>query len=235
MDDSVLWVVALGIGALGFLLLAVAGTVAMVLNIRAPRNKDVVSTKKPKPHTKDEASTDKSRPQVEEAASSKVSQPRAEDVAASGESRLRAGLPRAERKTAGGFWAWIKAWVFALVHAGTVSVVFGGITFFEDLANASDEIERTGTVTFPKQLLPGTLSGPVSRGHLTRPANALLGQGHPRGADQRDETDKDHAEPGDLNRPTGSPPDATGWEVVDPVDEAIADQDRVVKDPHPNT
>ena len=235
MDDSVLWIAALGIAALGFLLLAVAGMVAMYLNTRAPSAEDTVSTKKPKSRTRDVAPADKSRPHVEKAAPSKASQPRAEDAASTDESRLRAGLPRAGRKTAGGFWAWIKAWIFALVHAGTVSVVFGGITFFEDLANASDEIERTGTVTFPKQLLPGTLSGPVSRDRLARPANALLGQGHPRGAGQRDEADEDSAEPGNLNRPTGSPPDATGWEVVDPADEASADQDRVVKDPHPNT
>lgn len=226
MDDSVLWIAALGIAALGFLLLAVAGMVAMYLNTRAPSAKDAVSTKKPKSCTKDVAPTDESRPHVEEAASSKVSEPRAEDAASTDESRLRAGLPRAKRKTAGGFWAWIKAWVFALVHAGTVSVVFGGITFFEDLANASDEIERTGRVTFPKQLLPGTLSGPVSRDRLARPASALLGQGHSRGADERDETDEDNAGPGNLNRPTGSPPDVTGWEIVEPADEASANQNR---------
>jgi hypothetical protein len=232
MDDSVLWIAALGIAALGFLLLAVAGMVAMYLNTRAPSAKDAVSTKKPKSRTKDVGSTDKSRPHVEEAAPSKLSQPRAEDAASNDESRLRAGSPRAERKTVGGFWAWIKAWIFALVHAGTVSVVFGGITFFEDLANASDEIERTGTVTFPKQLLPGTLSGPVSRERLVRPASALLGRGRPRGADQLDEGDEDPVEPRDLNRPTGSPPDVAGWEIVDPADETGAGQSRVVEDPH---
>jgi hypothetical protein len=235
MDDSVLWIAALGIAALGFLLLAVAGTVAMYLNTRAPRTRDAVSTKKSKSRTKDVGSTDKSRPHVEEAASRKASQSRAEDAASTDESRLRAGLPRAERKTTGGFWAWIKAWMFALVHAGTVSVVFGGITFFEDLANAGDEIERTGTVTFPKRLLPGMLSSPVARERLVRPASALLGRGHPHGADQRDEGDEDPVEPGDLNGPTGSPPEVTGWEIVDLADEAGAGQNRVVEDPHPIT
>lgn len=59
----------------------------------------------------------------------------------------------------GTFWVWIKAGIFAILHAGVVSVVLGGLTFFEDLVRAGREIRRTGTVSFPPQLLPGGLDG----------------------------------------------------------------------------
>ena len=56
-------------------------------------------------------------------------------------------------------WLWVKAWIFAVLHATTVSLVVGGMTFFEDLAKASTEIQQEGRVSFPKQLLPGTIAG----------------------------------------------------------------------------
>jgi hypothetical protein len=178
MNDSELWAVALGIGMLGLLLLTIAGAVAMYLNIRAQRARGA-------------ASAGKSRSNAGDAASAAKSQSRTGDVASTDRSQPRAG---------GGFWAWVKAWIFALVHAGTVSVVFGGITFFEDLAKAGQEIQRTGTVTFPKQLLPGTLAESTSRKRLSRPADDLE----------------------DRDQPSGTPPDPAGWEVVDLLDEVEA-------------
>ncbi len=177
MDDSVLWAVALGTGALGLLLLTIAGVVAMYLNTRARETRDAASADEPQSHTGDVAST--------------------------GESQLRAASPSAKRTTAGGFWAWVKAWVFASIHAGTVSLVLGGITFFEDIARASDEIQRTGTVTFPKQLLPGTLAGSASRKRLSRPSDDLE----------------------NPDQPGAPPPGTAGWEVVGLLDEADAEDD----------
>jgi hypothetical protein len=58
----------------------------------------------------------------------------------------------------GGGWLWLKAGVFACIHAGAVSFVLGGLTFFEDIARANEEIRTTGTVTFPKRLLPKALT-----------------------------------------------------------------------------
>jgi hypothetical protein len=187
MNDSELWAVALGIGMLGLLLLTIAGAVAMYLNIRAQRARGA-------------ASAGKSRSNAGDAASAAKSQSRTGDVASTDRSQPRAGSPGAQRATSGGFWAWVKAWIFALVHAGTVSVVFGGITFFEDLAKAGQEIQRTGTVTFPKQLLPGTLAESTSRKRLSRPADDLE----------------------DRDQPSGTPPDPAGWEVVDLQDEVEA-------------
>ncbi len=171
MDDSELLAVALGTGMFGLLLLTIAGVVVMYLNTRARSAGDVTSTDEPQPRARDAASTDKSQPRDDSSS--------------------------AKRAPAGGFWAWVKAWVFALVHAGTVSLVLGGVTFFEDLAKANDEIQRTGTVTFPKQLLPGTLAGSVSRKRLSWPSD--------------DFEDRDH--------PGAPPPDTAGWEVVDLLDE----------------
>lgn len=212
MDDSALWAVALGIGALGFLFLTIAGAVAMVLETRKRRARGVTSAEKSPSRAEDKAPDSKSRPHAGGKASRR-------------ESQLRTDLPRAKRTSAGGFWAWVKAWVFAVVHAGTVSLVLGGITLFEDLAKASDEIQRTGTVSFPKQLLPGRLSehGPQER--LSRPSGGLLSDGHGRGDDQQREAHEDDAEAGDLDQPNGTSPDAAGWEVVDLVNEAGAERD----------
>jgi hypothetical protein len=194
MDDSVLWAVALGTGALGLLLLTVAGAAAMYLNTRTRARR-----------ARDTASVGRSQARAGDLAAADESQARAGDVAPTDESQLRADRSAARRTTAGGFWAWVKAWVFALVHAGTVSLVLGGITFWEDIAKASDEIQRTGTVTFPKQLLPGTLPGPLggsaSRKRLSQPSG----------------------DSEDADQPDAPPHAAAGWEVVDLPKEADAD------------
>ena len=195
MDESVLWAVALGTGVLGLLLLTVAGAVAMYLNTRTRARR-----------ARNTASVDRSQARAEDLAAADESQARAGDVASTDKSQLRVDRSAAGRTTAGGFWAWIKAWVFALVHAGTVSLVLGGITFFEDIAKASDEIQRTGTVTFPKQLLPGTLPGPLGgsasrKKRLSRPSDDLE----------------------DPDQPDASPHAAVGWEVVNLPDDADAD------------
>jgi len=187
MDDSVLWAVALGTAALGLLLLTVAGVVAMYLNTRARGAGDVTSADKSQPRAKDVASTDKS-------------QSRAKDVASTDKSQSHVDSSSAKHAIGGGFLIWLKAWIFALVHAGTVSLVLGGVTFFEDIAKASDEIQRTGTVTFPKQLLPGTLTGSISRKRLSQPSG----------------------DSGDLDQPRVPPSNTAGWEVVDLLDETDA-------------
>ncbi|HDQ73803.1 MAG TPA: hypothetical protein ENN19_17155 [Chloroflexi bacterium] len=154
MDDSLLWVTALAGGALGLLLLSLAGLAAVYLNkpstYQAPK-KRATSKEKPAGHI---APTEQPSPPVDPST-----------VQPQSPSRISP-------------WAWIKAWIFAIVHAGTVSVVLGGITFFQDLAKASEEIQNTGTVSFPKQLLPGTLSMPSSR-QLSEPsANLETGDRH---------------------------------------------------------
>ena len=162
MNESELWAIALGTGMLGLLLLTMAGAIAMVLSIRARRARDA-------------AFAGKSQTNTEVADAGGKPQSRADDVSPTGESQSRAQLPEPKRAVGGGFWPWVKAWIFALVHAGTVSAVLGGITFFEDLAKAGEEIQRSGTVTFPKQLLPGTLAGAVrpaaTRKRLSQPSD----------------------------------------------------------------
>lgn len=203
MDESVLWAVALGLGGVGFLILAVAGWATMVFNGGARGPRDEAHTGGPQPHA--------------DAASSKASGSQAADVSAPSKAQGRASSPGAEHRPAGGgFWVWLKAWVFALVHASTVSVVLGGMTFFEDLANASDEIRHTGTVTFPKQLLPGTLIGSASRKRPSEPSGGLLKDGHGSGDDRRNEGREDYAETGGVDPPGGSSSTSAGWEVVEP-------------------
>ena len=233
MDDSVLWVVALGVGALGFLLIAIAGLVAMYLNTRTPGVGDAAAPQSRKPRTKNTSPAERPQPHAEEATPAGAPQPQAEDVAAAERPRSHPDSSQTMRKTPGGFWAWVKAWIFAVAHAGTVSLVLGGVTLFEDLANASDEIQRTGTVTFPKQLLPRALTGPTSRKYLSQPSGGLLGQGQRRGADQPDEEDKEASGTGDSDQPTGSSPGASGWEVVDLASEAGAAPGRETEDPAP--
>ena len=174
MGDSVLWFVALGAGAIGLVLLAVAVAAAIYVNIKTHGA---------------EGGTSADEPQSE-----------SETADSTNESEGHASSSDSEQASIGGFWAWVKAWIFAVVHAGTVSLVVGGITFFEDLSKAGEEIERTGTVTFPKQLLPGPLSGSVSRKRLARPSNDV---GNP---EQSDTPSKDTA----------------GWEVVDLLEETDA-------------
>jgi hypothetical protein len=206
MDDSVLWVVAFGVGALGFLLLAAAGLVAMYLNT-GPRD------------GRDETPIEHPQAQAEEVPPADESQSPPENVATADESQPQLESPLGTPRASGGFWAWVKAWIFALVHAGTVSVVLGGITFFEDLANASEEIQHTGTVSFPKQLLPGTLSGSMARQRLSQTSGGLLRDGHWRGGDQADEPDKDPAGAKDNNQPNEAPSKAAAWEVIDVANE----------------
>ncbi len=147
MDDSLLWVIALASGAFGLLLLSLAGLAA-------------VYWKKPTPN--------KGSKQQESAGKKRA---RAGQIAAAEKASSPADPSTVQRPSspAAGPWAWIKAWIFAIVHAGTVSVVLGGITFFQDLAKASEEIQNTGDVSFPKQLLPGTMSMP-SRRQLSKPS-----------------------------------------------------------------
>ena len=179
MDDSVLWAVAIGAGVLGLLLLVVAGAVAVYWNA-VKRRPGRGASARPPSHAGDIAAAGKRSP-----ASSSTAQ--------------------AVTATIKGPWLWIKAGLFALFHAGTVSVVLGGITFFEDLAKASEEIQSTGAVTFPKQLLPGPLSGPTARRRLSRPS-----------ADSKTEGDAAAGEPG---QPGTASADGAGWEVVDLVNE----------------
>jgi hypothetical protein len=190
MDDSVLWAVAFGVGTLGLLFLAVAVVVAIYLNIRARR-------------AGPPASVERSRTQAGRVASTDRPQPQGEDAACTGEPEVRAGASDVEHPLGGGFWAWVKAWIFAIAHAGTVSVVLGGVTFFEDMARAGEEIRRTGTVTFPKQLLPGSLPGSSSRKRLTEPS---------------DDLEK-------LDQPDASSKKTAGWAVVDLLEEASSDDE----------
>jgi len=179
MDNSVLWAVAIGTGVLGLLLLVVAGAVAVYWNavMRRPRRR-----------------------------ASDRSPSHAGDIAAAGKrSPASSSTAQTVTMTIKGPWLWIKAALFALFHAGTVSVVLGGITFFEDLAKSSEEIQSTGAVTFPKQLLPGPLSGPTARRRLSRPS-----------ADSKVE---DNAAAGEPGQPGTASADGAGWEVVDLVNE----------------
>jgi len=175
VDESVIWTIALWSGALGILLLTVAGVAALYVSISAHG-------------ARDEASTDQSQSSAKDGAST-------EETASPDSSSSK------ERAAGGGFWAWVKAWVFAVVHAGTVSLVLGGITFFEDISKASEEIQQTGTVTFPKQLLPETLTGSASRKLLSRPS----GNSAPSDDDRSAATDEAPGTPA---------PDSAEWQVV---------------------
>lgn len=183
MDESVLWVVALGTGSLGLLLLTVAGAVAVYWNTMARGPNKATSSDK--------------------------SQSRARDLAAAGKKRSPAASAEARPQDRGAFWLWTRAWLFAFFHASIVSVVMGGITFFEDLVKAGEEIQTSGTVTFPKQLLPGTISGSASRKHL------LQSSGNPSGGEGNPGVGE-HGQPGAVS--SGK----TGWEVVDHTNEVDA-------------
>ena len=170
MDESVLWAIAIGTGVIGLLLLAVAGAAAIYWNVVARRPRGTAFDR---------------------------SQSRAGNLAAAGERSPVGshGSYTAPTVSTPSPFLWIKAWVFALFHAGTVSMVLGGITFFEDLAKASTEIQSTGTVTFPKQLLPGPLSNPTNRKRLSESSGDPSKGGEP------------------------GPDDTSGWEIVDRVNE----------------
>jgi hypothetical protein len=180
MDDSVLWAVALGVGMFGLMLLAIAGAIAVYWNtvVRRPE-KDTVP--------------DKTESRAGKIAAAEKKQPPAHPAV---EQPIPVSSP----------WLWVKAWLFAVLHAATVSLVVGGITLFEDLATASTEIQREGTVSFPKQLLPGTISGSgASRKRFLRPLGEPSETGDAPGIVK-------------LDQPIS---EEDGWEVVDnPVSEA---------------
>ncbi len=163
MNDTLLWMAAVGSGLLGLLLLLIAGAVALYWKVATP------------------AASRRSHPRADTASTREAQQPVVAAVAG------------------GSLWLWFKAWIFAMIHAGTVSLVLGGITFFEDIARASEEIHRSGTVTFPRQLLPGALSEASSNRHLPRPEGKKSSTG--KGVARR------------LNHPAASSSPVT-WEVV---------------------
>jgi hypothetical protein len=179
MDESMLWIVAFGTGALGLLLLVVAGAVAIVLKTVARSPRRVPPVEEPRSRA-----TGKQPPPISETEAPPV--------------------------VSAGPWLWIKAWIFAVFHASIVSLVLGGITFFEDLAKASEEIQSTGRVTFPKQLLPGPLSGSVSQKRLTQsPGDAA-------------QTESDEVKK--LDGPDAAEPRVPGWEVVNLVSDVGAER-----------
>lgn len=136
--------------------------------------------------------------------------PYAGDLATAGKDRSPASSSKAQPAPTNTALLWVKAWLFALFHAGTVSLVMGGVTFFQDLAKSSEEIQTTGTVTFPKQLLPGTLSDSTARKQLSRPA------GNPSKATKA-------AKAGKAGQPKTTSGNTSDWEVVDLVNEVVSD------------
>jgi hypothetical protein len=122
-------------------------------------------------------------------------------------------------RTPGGLLlAWLKAWVFAFIHAGAVSFVLGGVTFFEDLVRANEEIQSTGTVNFPKRLLPGTFSGPEpARSLAHRSDEDALGDDRYGPYRARDQAFMGR------DQPTISTAETAEWKVVDILDEAGPD------------
>jgi hypothetical protein len=202
MDDSLLWEVALWTGVFGLLILSVAGLVAVAVYLRTgPRR------------ASGSASADKSQARARSATSAGKPQARAESAVSADKARARASTSDAQPKTIGSPWAWIKAWIFAIVHASTVSMVLGGITFFEDLARAGEEIQHTGAVTFPTQLLPGGLSLSTPQKPLSRPSGDLLRSGDRPDAYERHGATGAEAE--DPDQSGAPPPDGEEWEVVD--------------------
>jgi hypothetical protein len=133
MDEVALWTVALATAALGLLLLAVAGVTAAILKSRRQDDLD-----------HEDATDSKLQPQEQTDIGS--------DHVADGASPVPKG---------GGVWVWFQACVFATLHALVVSLVLGIVTFYEDIVQAHDDIQRTGRVSFPKNLLPGSVSPPA--------------------------------------------------------------------------
>lgn len=176
MDESTLWAVAIGIGLLGLVLLAVGTLAAVYWSAATNGAREGSSAGKPRPQEKGAARAGKPKPQAGEMA--------------------RAPSPGVGQPIGGGFLAWVKAWIFAFIHASTVSLVLGGITFFDDMARANEEIQRTGTVSFPKQLLPGTVTGSAVRKRLSQPSDSAS----------------------EKPQPADESSDAAGWEVVDEAD-----------------
>jgi hypothetical protein len=195
MNDMILWIVALGIGGLGLLLLGVAGVAAAAIS-----------------------SAQRGRRATEAAPPAR----RAAVSPASGAGRPAGAIgqdaPDAAPDATGTLWAWVKACVFALIHAGVVSFVLGGLTFFEDLVRANGEIRRSGNVSFPRQLLPPSLGG-----------------NQPSGADETIEaTYSPRYRPAGALRERDLPPiSAAEWKVVDILDEAGPAGEALVGDYRP--
>jgi hypothetical protein len=185
MSDTVLWVLAVGVGVIGFLLLFIAAGVAFFLR---SENRDLNARGSAPAAGRAEA------PGQTASAQAATGQP---DAPAPEYPETPAPTP-----AGGGLWAWIKAWLFASVHAVTVSLVLGAVTFFEDLARASDEIEHTGTVTFPKRLMPGATVQPASPRRLSEPVPPV---------EDVDPADIELSDPGD-------------WEIVDFVQEPTSSE-----------
>ncbi len=200
MEESVLWAAAIGIGLLGLVLLAVGSLAAVYWGAATGGAKKVASTRVSRSQAGDAAAAGKSKPLTEETPSASKSRP-------------RSSSSEAQQPVSGGFLPWVRAWIFAFIHASTVSLVLGGITFFEDMVKANDEIMRTGTVSFPKQLLPDTLTGSTVRARLSRPAGGLLEKG------KNGETAEEPKQSEDSSS------DAAEWEVVDVLDETGARND----------
>ena len=174
MDDSVIWAIAVGTGVIGLLLLGVAGAAAVYWNVLARRSKGTASADR--------------------------SQSRGGDIAATGEwTPVDTSTAQPKTVPVQNPLLWIKACIFALFHASTVSIVMGGVTFFEDLVKASEEMKNEGTVSFPKQLLPGPFSPPTTPKRISHPF-------------------KDSSQAKTAAGKAGSD-DALGWEVVDRVGE----------------
>jgi hypothetical protein len=183
VTDTVLWAIALGIGALGLLLLALAGVAAAYLTARSQR------LQRDTDEREDEGQLSQQRKSVET--------PQAQGDGP--------GVAAGRSQTDGALWAWLKAGVFASIHALVVSIILGGVTFFEDIVRANDEIQRTGTVTFPPQLLPAVLSNSPDRGRIT-PAS---------GDSARYEVADDKL--ADVDEPEATLPDDNAeWRVVPP-------------------
>ncbi len=188
MNESTLWALAIGVGLLGLVLLAI-GALAAVYWSAQKKPGETASAGQP------------------DAQSASEPPPQAEKIAPPEEHLPPPAAPDVTRQVGGGFMAWLKAWIFAVIHAGTVGVVLGGLTFFEDMAKANEEIQRTGTVSFPRQLLPGTVTGATVRKRLSQSPDGLL------------ETGATEAQ--DSAPPDAQSPDGAEWEVVD-----ILDNDR---------
>ncbi len=188
MNDTLIWAIAMGSGLLGLLLLAFTGIAAFYLRFGPRSFRPPRTTSKP-------ASTSTPPP-----SSTPVSDLSDGTVSTAGSQLPPAAEPPSEAPT-GSLWLWVKAWVFAMLHATTVSLVVGGITFFEDLAQADEEMHTTGSVTFPKQLLPRPLATPPpQKKRLEQPS---------RPAQLASES---------STGPAGtSKEQANGWEVVDRV------------------
>ena len=174
MDDSVLWAVALGVGMFGLMLLAIAGAIVVYWNTIVHKPEKGAAADKTESRAGKTAAAEKKQPPPPPAAEQPV--------------------------LANASWLWVKAWIFAVLHATTVSLVVGGITFFEDLAKAGTEIQQEGRVSFPKQLLPGTIAGSgPSRKRLSRPLD---------GSSEAE----DAPGVGKLDQPISG---QDGWEVVE--------------------